>query len=181
MNNTNLCKKILFSGENIEKRCNELAKQIFQDYKGKEVAFVSVLNGSFMFASELIKRYKGDCSIDFIQVSTYGEGTCTSGKFNIKKALSLNIEGKDVVIVEDIIDTGFTIVNLIDYLNTFKPASVKVCTMIDKPHRRTHKVKSDYVAFTLDKEYFIVGYGLDYAQKYRNLPYIGILKEELYT
>lgn len=180
-NTTNLCEEILFSGNDIENRCEELAKQIEVDSCGKEVTFISVLNGSFMFTSELIKRYQGDCRIDFIQVSTYGKGTCTSGKFNVKKALSLNIEGKDVVIVEDIVDTGFTIVNLIEYLKTFNPSSIKICTMIDKPHRRTHEVNSDYVAFTMNKDYFIVGYGLDYAQKYRNFPYIGILKEELYS
>ena len=173
--------KILFSGEEIEKRCSDIAKQIYQDVKGNAVTFLSVLNGSFMFASELLKRYEGDCSIDFIQVSTYGDGTTTSGKFNVKKALTLEIENKDVVIVEDIIDSGFTMVNLLEYLKSFKPASIRICTMIDKPHRRTHHVDCDYKAFTLDKDYFIVGYGLDFAQKYRNFPFIGILKEELYS
>lgn len=181
MSNLDLCEKILFSGEEISKRCEEIAEQIEKDVNGEEVTFLSVLNGSFMFTSELVKRYKGDCRIDFIQVSTYGDGTSTSGKFNVKKALSLDISGKHVVIVEDIVDTGFTMVNLLEYLGSFNPASIRICTMIDKPHRRTHEVLSDYVAYTMEEEFFIVGYGLDYAQKYRNLPYIGILKEEYYS
>lgn len=181
MNNKDLCEKILFSGDEISKRCEEIAVQIEKDHNGEEVTFLAVLNGSFMFASELVKRYNADCRIDFIQVSTYGDSTETTGKFNVKKALSLDIKDKNIVIIEDIVDTGFTMVNLLEYLGNFGPKSIKICTMIDKPHRRTHVVDSHYVAYTMTEEQFIVGYGLDFAQKYRNLPYIGILKEEYYS
>lgn len=181
MKNNDLCKKILFTGDEISKRCEEIALQIEKDVNGEEVVFLAVLNGSFMFASELVKRYNGDCNIDFIQVSTYGNGTETSCKFNVKKALTLDIKDKHVVIIEDIVDTGFTMVNLLKYLGEFNPSSIRICTMIDKPHRRTHEVNSDYIAYTMTEEHFIVGFGLDYSQKYRNLPYIGILKEEFYS
>lgn len=181
MKSNELCEKILLTGEDISKRCEEIAEQIEIDANGEEVVFLAVLNGSFMFASELVKRYKGDCNIDFIQVSTYGNSTETSGNFNVKKALTLDIENKHVVIIEDIVDTGFTMVNLLEYLEGFKPASIKVCTMIDKPHRRTENIDSDYIAYTMTEEEFIVGFGLDYSQKYRNLPYIGILKKEIYS
>ena len=114
-------------------------------------------------------------------VSTYGVSSKSSGNFVVKKDLSLDIEDKDVIIVEDIVDTGFTLHNLLDYLKKYKPKSIKLCTLIDKPHRRTIDVKTDYVGFTMEKNEFIVGYGLDYAQKYRNFPYIGVLKEEIYS
>ena len=181
MKSNELCEKILFTEEEIALRCEEIASQIEKDVEGEDVVFVAVLNGSFMFASELVKRYKGNCNIDFIQVSTYGNSTETTGQFVIKKPLSLDISGKHVVIIEDIVDTGFTMVNLYDYLGGFSPKSVRICTMIDKPHRRTNEVNSDYIAYTMTEEYFIVGFGLDYAQKYRNLPYIGILRPEFYS
>ena len=181
-NSTNeVCKKILYSEEVIEARCKEIGKQISEDYAGGEVTLLAVLNGSFMFASDLIKNISIDCRIDFMQVSTYGSSSESSGKFVVKKDFALDIEGKDVIIVEDIVDTGFTLHNLVDYLRKWNPKSLKICTLIDKPHRRTSEVKTDYVCFTMDENEFIVGYGLDYAQRFRNFPYIGVLKEEIYS
>ena len=181
MSNTDVCEKILYSEETITNRCKELGMQISSDYENKEVTLIAILNGSFMFISDLIKTITIDCRVDFLQVSTYGASTQSSGKFTVKKPLSLDIEGKDVIIVEDIIDTGFTLVNLLNYIKRFNPKSVKTCTLIDKPHRRTQEINADYAGFTMSKDEFIVGYGLDYAQKYRNFPYIGILKEEMYN
>ncbi len=177
----NMCKEILFSKEMIEKKVCELGSQITNDYNGKDVVFVAILNGAFMFASDLIKSVKLDCYIDFMQVSTYGNDTKSSGTFVVKKDLSLDIKNKNVIIIEDILDTGYTLSNLLGYLAKYEPLSVKIATFIDKPARRLANVKADYVGFVLDENHFIVGYGLDYAQKYRNLPYIGILKEEIYS
>ena len=182
MNNiSEVCKKVLYSEEVIAKKTAEIANQISQDYAGSEVTLLAILNGSFMFASDLIKNISIDCRIDFMQVSTYGTSSESSGNFVVKKDISLDIENKDVIIVEDIVDTGFTLHNLLEYLEKFNPRSLKICTLIDKPHRRVNEVKTDYVCFTMSENEFIVGYGLDYAQKYRNLPYIGVLKEEIYS
>lgn len=183
MNNnvSEVCERVLYSKETIAQRCVEIGKQISEDYAGREVTLISILNGSFMFVTDLIKNITVDCRIDFMQVSTYGVSSESSGNFVVKKDLSLDIEDKDVIIVEDIVDTGFTLHNLLDYLKKYKPKSIKLCTLIDKPHRRTIDVKTDYVGFTMEKNEFIVGYGLDYAQKYRNFPYIGVLKEEIYS
>lgn len=179
--NTDVCEKILYSKEEIAQRCKELGEEISRDYAGKEVTFISILNGAFMFTADLLKNITTDCRIDFMQVSTYGDGSSTSGNFLVKKGLSLDIEGRDVVIVEDILDTGFTMTHLLKHLGSFNPKSLKVCTLIDKPQRREHDVSASYVGFTMEKEYFIVGYGLDYAQQFRNLPYIGILKSDIYS
>ncbi len=175
------CEKILYCEDTIQAKCNEIAQKISNDYANEEVTLISILNGSFMFTSDLIKKLTVDCRIDFLQVSTYGASTISSGKFTVKKPLSLDIENKNVLIVEDIIDTGFTMVNLLKYLESFKPKSIKLCTLIDKPHRRTQDINADYVCFTMENDEFIVGYGLDYAQNYRNLPYIAVLKEQIYN
>ncbi len=175
------CEKVLYSEEIIEAKCKEIAQKISEDYAGEEVTLVSILNGSFMFTSDLIKKLTVDCRIDFLQVSTYGASTVSSGKFTVKKPLSLDIENKNVLIVEDIIDTGFTMVNLLKYIEGFNPKSIKLCTLIDKPHRRTQDISADYACFTMENDEFIVGYGLDYAQNYRNLPYIAVLKEQIYN
>jgi len=180
-NNETICNKILFSKEMIYERVCELGRKISEDYAGKDVVFVSILNGAFMFASDLLKSVSIDCYIDFMQVSTYGNETKSSGTFVVKKDLSLDIQNKDVIIVEDILDTGYTLSNLTGYLAKYKPASVRIATFIDKPARRKINISADYVGFVLNEDYFIVGYGLDYAQKYRNLPYVGVLKEELYS
>lgn len=176
-----VCEKVLYSEEVIDEKCNEIAQQINDYYKDEDVTLISILNGSFMFTSDLVKKLTIDCRIDFLQVSTYGASTVSSGKFTVKKPLSLDIENKNVLIVEDIVDTGFTMVNLIKYLESFNPKSIRVCTLIDKPHRRTHNVNADYVCFTMENDEFIVGYGLDYGQNYRNLPYIAVLKEQIYN
>lgn len=179
-NQTNVCEKILYSQDEISREVCRLGQEITKDYSGKEVVFVSVLSGAFMFVSDLVRNVQLDSYIDFMQVSTYGNSTNTSGNFRIKKDLSNDITGKDVIIVEDILDTGFTLYNLVQYINSKNPSSVKIATFIDKPARRKQDIKADYVGFTMDEDYFIVGYGLDYAQKYRNLPYVGVLSEHLH-
>ena len=176
-----VCEKILYTEEQITGRCKDLATKISKDYEGGEVTCISILNGSFMFASEIVKSITCDCRIDFMQISTYGDSSDSGGKFIVKKDLSLDIAGKDVIILEDIIDTGFTLVNLIEYLKKYNPNSVKICAMIDKPKRRTQNITGDYIAFAMENDEFIVGFGLDYAQRYRNLPYIGVLKKEIYS
>ncbi len=183
MSNVNpdeFCKEVLYTQEQIEKRCKELGEKISNDYAGKQVTFISILNGAFMFTANLLKNITVDCRIDFMQVSTYGASTTTSGDFIVKKDLSLDIEGKDVIIVEDILDTGFTLYNLIKHLKKYNPNSIKICTMIDKPLRRVNDIEADYVGFTMDNDMFIVGCGLDFSQQYRNLPYICILNESIY-
>lgn len=176
----NVCEKILYSQDDISREVQRMGKEITKDYDGREVVFVSVLSGAFMFVSDLVRNVQLDTYIDFMQVSTYGNSTNTSGNFKIKKDLSNDITGKDVVVVEDILDTGFTLYNLIQYIKSKNPASVKIAAFIDKPARRKQKINADYVGFTMDNDYFIVGYGLDYAQKYRNLPYVGVLSEHLH-
>ncbi len=180
MSKQNVCEKILFSNEEITKEVKRLGREIANDYEGKEVIFVSVLTGAFMFVSDLVRNVPLTSYIDFMQVSTYENSTETSGNFVIKKDLTSSIEGKDVIIVEDILDTGFTLYNLVEYIKSKNPASVKIAAFIDKPARRKQNISADYVGFTMKDDYFIVGYGLDYAQKYRNLPYVGVLSEHLY-
>lgn len=180
MSNQNLCEKILFSKEQILNEVNRLGMEITKDYEGKEVVFVSVLTGAFMFVADLVRSVQLTSYLDFMQVSTYENSTQTSGNFVVKKDLTSDIRGKDVIIVEDILDTGFTLYNLVEYIKEKKPASVKIAAFIDKPARRKQNISADYVGFTMEDDYFIVGYGLDYAQKYRNLPYVGVLSEHLY-
>ena len=174
------CKKTLFSKEEIDESISKIADQINNDYNGEEVVFVTVLNGAFMFATDLIKKINLDCFIDFIQCSTYGNNTVSSGELKIKKDLSLDIAGKHVIIVEDILDSGYTLSNLIKYIETKGPKSIKTAVFMDKTARREENIVPDYSAVVLDKDEFVIGYGLDYAQKYRNLPFVGVLKEEIY-
>ena len=176
-----VCEKIFYSKEDIESKVIEIGDKITADYKGEKIFFISVLNGAFMFTSDLLKHINTDCEIDFMQVSTYGNSTDTSGDFKVKKDLSVDIKDKNVIIVEDILDTGYTMEKLMDYLKIKKPKSLKCCAFIDKPHRRMNDIKADYYGFKMEKDYFIVGYGLDYEQLYRNLPYIGVLKEHIYS
>ncbi len=171
-----MCEKILYSKEQIKNEVERIGKQINDDYKDKEIVFICVLNGSFVFTSDLVREVELPCSIEFMQVSTYGSGTQSTGVFNIKKDISCDLHNKHVIIVEDIVDSGFTLYNLKEYIISKNPASVKIATLIDKPARRTCEMVTDYVGFVMDKDEFIVGYGLDYADKYRNLPYVGILK-----
>ena len=153
----------------------ELGKKISEDYAGKQVHLVCILKGSVFFTCELAKRITVPVSLDFMSVSSYGDGTSSSGIVKIAKDLDESLEGKDVIVIEDIIDSGRTLYYLMEVLGKRQPNSLKLCTLLDKPDRRVRDVKVDYVGFEIPDE-FVVGYGLDYAQKYRNLPYIGIVE-----
>ena len=171
--------RVLFSEEELNKRVSEIAAEINRDYAGKEPMLISVLRGSFVFMADLIRKIEVPCTVDFMSVSSYGRGTTSSGQVQITKDLSDDIEGKDIIVVEDILDSGNTLSYLLQLLQARKPASMKLCTLLDKPDRRVKEVHVDYTGFTIPDE-FVVGYGLDYAEKYRNLPYIGILKPRAY-
>ena len=165
----------LVSEKAVDERIVELGKQISKDYEGKQVHLICVLKGGVFFMCELAKRISVPVSMDFMSVSSYGDDTKSSGVVKIVKDLDDAIEGKDVLIVEDIIDSGRTLYYLIDILKKRNPKSVHLCTLLDKPERRVKDVKVDYVGFNIPDE-FVVGYGLDYAQKYRNLPFIGVVE-----
>ena len=168
---------VLISEEELDKRIRELGAQISREYEGKELHMICVLKGGVFFMVELAKRITVPVSLDFMAVSSYGSGTVSSGSIRIKKDLDESIEGKDVLIVEDIIDSGRTLSHLLSLLRTRHPASIELCTKLDKPERREVKdVHVRYTGFVVPDE-FVVGYGLDYDQKYRHLPYIGVLKE----
>lgn len=166
---------VMIEEDVVDKRISEIGQQISKDYEGKSVHLICILKGSVFFAAELAKRITVPVSIDFMSVSSYGNGTKTSGIVKVIKDLDEPLEGKDVLIVEDIIDSGKTLSYLMKTLSHRNPASLRLCTLLDKPERRVVKdVVVDYTGFTIPDE-FVVGYGLDYAQKYRNLPYIGIV------
>ena len=171
--------RILFTQEELARRVGELGEQITADYAGKEVAVASVLRGSYIFMADLTRAIQLPITVDFMAVSSYGSGTVNSGQVEIKKDLSDSIEGKDLIIVEDILDSGNTLYYLMDVLRARKPASIRICTLLDKPERRSKPIAADYVGFSIP-DAFVVGYGLDYDEKYRNLPYIGILKPSVY-
>ena len=172
--------RVLISEDEIITAVKKIAKQIESDYEGKDVLFVGLLKGSVAFMSDLIKAYTKPCSIDFMDVSSYGSGTQSTGRVNIIKDLSQSIEGKDVVIVEDIIDSGNTLSFIKSYFNAKKAKSVRICTLLNKPSRRVVEIDVDYIGFDVPDE-FVVGYGLDYNEYYRNLPYVGILKRCVYS
>ena len=167
--------KVLYSEEQVDKRVRELAAKISEDYAGRQVHMICVLKGGVFFMCELAKRITVPVSMDFMSVSSYGDGTSSSGVVKIAKDLDESLEGRDVLIVEDIIDSGRTLSHLIEILERRHPNSMRLCTLLDKPERRVRPVNVDYTGFEIPDE-FIVGYGLDYAQKYRNLPYIGIIE-----
>ena len=171
--------RILFTQEELARRVGELGEQITADYAGKEVAVASVLRGSYIFMADLTRAIQLPITVDFMAVSSYGSGTVSSGQVEIKKDLSDSIEGKDLIIVEDILDSGNTLYYLMDVLRARKPASIRICTLLDKPERRSKPIAADYVGFSIP-DAFVVGYGLDYDEKYRNLPYVGVLKPEIY-
>ena len=171
--------RVFFSEEELKKRVAEIAAEINRDYAGKEPMLISVLRGSFVFMADLIRKIEVPCTVDFMSVSSYGRGTTSSGQVQITKDLSDDIEGKDIIVVEDILDSGNTLSYLLQLLRARKPASMRLCTLLDKPDRRVKEVHVDYTGFTIPDE-FVVGYGLDYAEKYRNLPYIGVLKPSVY-
>ena len=169
--------RVLLSEEEVNVRINEIAAQISNDYEGKQIHLICILKGGVFFTRELAKRITVPVSLDFMSVSSYGSGTASSGVVRIIKDLDEPLEGKDVLIVEDIIDSGRTLAYLIEVLKQRNPRSVKLCTLLDKPERRVKKqVQVDYTCFTIPDE-FVVGYGLDFDQKYRNLPYIGVVEQ----
>ncbi|ATD53883.1 hypoxanthine phosphoribosyltransferase [Clostridium chauvoei] len=172
-------KKVLLTEQEITEKIKELASRINEDYKGKDLLVVGILKGSVIVTSSLIKNITIPCSIDFMAVSSYGTSTESSGVVRILKDLDHGIEGKDVIIVEDIIDSGVTLDYLLKYLKARKANSIEILTLLNKPARRKVQIEVKYCGFEVPDE-FIVGYGIDYAEKYRNLPFIGILKEEVY-
>jgi hypoxanthine phosphoribosyltransferase len=171
---------ILISEEEINNKVSELAAQISRDYENKNPVFIGILKGSFVFMADLMRKVNIYCDIDFMAVSSYGNKSASTGAVKINKDLSQDIEGRDVVIIEDILDSGLTLSYLKKYLMNRNPNSIKICTLLDKPARRVADIKADYFGFDIP-DAFVVGYGLDYAERYRNLPYIGVLKSEIYT
>ncbi len=171
--------EILFTKEDIAAIVKKIGKQISEDYRDKNLLLVSVLKGSLPFMADLMREITIPCSIDFLSVSSYGSGTSTSGEVRILKDLDASLEGKDLLIVEDILDSGVTLSFLLKTLSARKPASIRLCTFLDKPERRRVDVHADYIGASVPDK-FIVGYGLDYAEKYRNIPYVGVLKPEIY-
>lgn len=172
--------EVLYSEEQISQKVKELGERLTKDFEGRNPLVICVLKGAFIFMSDLVKEIKVPLEIDFMAVSSYGQSTVSSGVVRILKDLDTSVEGRDVLIVEDIIDSGLTLSYLIDVLHHRNAKSVTVCTLFDKPARRKVDLAPDYKGYTLPDE-FVVGYGLDYAEKYRNLPYIGILKPEIYS
>ena len=171
--------RVLFTEEELRLRVKEIAARIEKDYDGKEVVLASVLRGSYIFMADLTRAIDLPVTVDFMVVSSYGSGTTSSGQVEIKKDLSDPIEGKHLIIVEDILDSGNTLYYLMEVLKARRPASIRICTLMDKPERRSKPITADYVGFTIP-DAFVVGYGLDYDEKYRNLPYVGILKPSVY-
>ena len=165
---------VLISEEKLNERIAQLGEQISKDYEGKEVKLICILKGSIIFTCELAKRITVPVKFDFMQVSSYGSGTSSSGQIKIKKDLDESIEGEHVIVIEDIIDSGNTLARLMPMLEERKPADICVCTLLDKPERREVEVEVKYNGFNIPDE-FVVGYGLDYDQSYRNLPYVGVL------
>ena len=167
--------KVLISEEEVDARIRELGEKISKEYEGKQIHLICVLKGGVFFMCELAKRITVPVSMDFMCVGSYGDGTKSSGVVRLAKDLDESIENKEVLIVEDIIDSGNTLYYLMDVLCQRKPASLRLCTLLDKPDRRVKDVHVDWTGFEIPDE-FVVGYGLDYAQKYRNLPYIGVVE-----
>lgn len=164
-------RKILFSADDIKKRVRELGQQISKDYEGKNLVVISLLRGSFIFASDLVREIGVPTQIEFITTASYGHGEESSGLVNIVNDIKDDIEGRDVLVVDDIMDTGLTMEKILEHLKKKNPNSIKSCVMLDKPERRKTEITSDYVGFTIP-DLFIVGYGLNYGDYYRNVPYI---------
>ncbi len=167
--------RVLIPEEKVDQRIEELGKKISEDYAGRQIHMICILKGGVFFMCELAKRITVPVSLDFMCVGSYGDGTKSSGVVRIAKDLDESIEDKEVLIVEDIVDSGNTLYYLMDVLRKRNPASIRLCTLLDKPDRRVKDVNADYLGFEIPDE-FVVGYGLDYAQKYRNLPYIGVVE-----
>ena len=173
-------KKILISHDEIVTAARELGQKLTKDYQGKNPILVGILKGSVPFMAELIKHIDSHIELDFMLVSSYHGGTSSTGVINIIKDMDQDIKGRDILFVEDIIDTGKTLKSLKELFEGRQPASVKIATLLDKPEGRLVEIEADYTCFTIPNE-FVVGYGLDYDENYRNLPYIGVLKEEVYS
>ena len=167
--------KTLIDSERIAARVAEIGREITEEYRGQDLVLITVLKGSFVFAADLARQINLPLSVDFLGLRSYGDGTKSSGVVQITSDLTKPIEGKNVIVVEDIVDTGLTMAYLFKNLETRKPKSVKLASLLHKPARTLVPVDIDYLGFTID-DVFVVGYGLDYAQKYRNLPYIGVLE-----
>lgn len=172
-------KEVLISEEELKQRVAELGKQVSEDYRGEDVVLVCVLKGAVMFFSDLARHITGNVTLDFISCSSYGSSTVSSGVVRILKDLDRPVEGKNVVVVEDIVDTGTTLHYLLKNLKSRNAKSVRLAALLNKPDRRKVDVHVDYQGFVIP-DYFVVGYGLDYDEKYRQLPYVGVLKEEVY-
>ena len=172
--------EVLLSGEEVQARVGELGAQLAADYEGRDPVLVSVLKGSIIFLADLVRAMPIPLAIDLMEVSSYGASTESSGQVRILKDLSTSIEGREVIVVEDIIDTGLTLNYLLRYLHDKGPASIRICCLLDKPARRLAPIEIDYRGFTIPAR-FVIGYGLDYAERYRNLPYIGVLRPSVYS
>ena len=177
---TNDIMKVLLSKEVIEARVVELGREITEKFEGTEPLFIGVLKGSYVFMADLMRHVNLKCSMDFMAVSSYGSGTTSSGAVKINKDLNEDITGRHIIIVEDILDSGITLTYLCGYLQNRKPASITLVTLLDKPARRKAPITADFIGFEVPDE-VVVGYGLDYDEKYRNLPFVGILKPEIYS
>ena len=175
-----IIKEILVTEEEITLKVKEMGKQITEDYKDRDLMLIGILKGAVIFMSELAQNIKLPVQMDFMAVSSYGKSSVSTGEVRIIKDLDFSVEGRNLLIIEDIIDTGYTLSYLIDNLKKRGAKSVKVCTLLDKPDRRKAYIHVDYLGFIVPDE-FIVGYGLDYAEQYRNLPYVAALKEEVYS
>ena len=175
-----IIKEILVTEEEITLKVKEMGKQITEDYKDQDLMLIGILKGAVIFMSELAQKIELPVQMDFMAVSSYGKSSVSTGEVRIIKDLDFSVEGRNLLIIEDIIDTGYTLSYLIDNLKKRGAKSVKVCTLLDKPERRKADIHVDYLGFIVPDE-FIVGYGLDYAEQYRNLPYVAALKEEVYS
>ena len=169
--------EVIVTQQQIAERIAQLARQITADYQDKQLVLVGVLTGSFVFLADLMRQLDRPCEVDFLDASSYGNNTVSSGEVTITKGLDLSLTGKDVLIVEDIVDSGRTVSELVQLLEDYRPASVKVCTLLSKTARRERTVELNYIGFEIP-DYFVVGYGLDYAQHFRNLPFVAVLDED---
>ena len=172
--------KVLYTEEQLRERVVAIGQKITADYQGASPVCIGVLKGSFVFMADLMRSIDLPCQIEFLAVSSYGNKSETTGAVQLMQDLQADIEGRDVIVIEDILDSGLTLSYLINYLSVRNPKSIEICTLLDKPERRRAQVAAKYIGFTIP-DAFIVGYGLDFAERYRNLPYVGILKPEVYA